>query len=320
MLNVPINLNLNAYIDAGIAFLAIVAALFLYYRKRTMGKSEFDGNFDPAHVNARPVSSGGIPVAGGTLPRITLDDEEDDGMGGRLPHSSVGGGIITPFTYTSPAQHQNYDEFGRSQNYPIAGSPPPMSQYSADGHPPTIATTSSGSYYGAIPQQIAPSSGYLPTSGSTPTRTNSGSSGNNSLHNSLNNPRSAKEREALDNRNSLNGRGLSVANPSYEPEPEGTLAGGYDGQARQAYLQMGPQGRRPSQPDSPTYGFSTQNSPPPHPAPLRASGSASPDSRARSGVIVHQDGGRLQPDTAEGEERQAEIPPTYDSIPAEDRR
>jgi len=287
----------------------IIIALLLYHRRLTKAKSEFDGNFDPARVTPRPFPSSNL---GGTLPRMNID-EYDEGVGGQLPQSSVSGGISAPFAPTpgSLPQHQNVD-LGRSQGFPTANSPLPMSQYSADGYSPTIATTSSGAYHGATPQQIAPSSGYLPTSRSTPSRTNSGSSGNTSY----NNLRSAKEREALSIRTSVSGH-LGVANPSQEPENEGILAGGYDEQARQAYLQMGPQSRRSSEPDSGMYGSSTWNSSSP-PVPLSASGSVSPEPDwSRNGVTVHRDGGRLQLGTAEGD---VEIPPAYDSISTEDRR
>lgn len=38
------------------------------------------------------------------------------------------------------------------------------------------------------------------------------------------------------------------------------------------------------------------------------------------GVIVHQDAGRVPQPAEEVEERQEEIPPTYESIPADERR
>ncbi|KAJ6621149.1 hypothetical protein B0H10DRAFT_2018968 [Mycena sp. CBHHK59/15] len=277
----------------GLTFLAIVAAAVLWFRRRSRYKSEFDGNFDPARVNSpRPVSAGPEMVShvtGGTLPRMNIDDDEDDGMSGRLPHSTVGGGIVTPFTY-SPTISTN-GLLARSQSPPIPGfSPPPMSQHSQDGYAPT--TSSAGGYYTAVPQQTQAVGGYYPP----PAPSSSGSSGNQY------NPRSAKEREALGARRSP---GLGVANPPQENEPR-SMSRNYDEQY-QAYLQDGPQnasrrsligGKEPATP------------------PMSPTASSSGASRRTSGVLVHQDGGRVDPAETVSEDVD-EIPPTYDSIPAE---
>ncbi|KAJ7070832.1 hypothetical protein C8F01DRAFT_399026 [Mycena amicta] len=200
--------------------------------------------------------------AGGTLPNLNLDDE-DDGMGGRLPHSTVGGGIVTPFTYTSSS---------RSQSPPMpSSSPPPMSQYS-DGYAPTLS--SAGGYYAAVPQQAQAAGNYYPPAPPS----SSGSSAYN--------PRSAKEREAVGSRS------FAVANPTNETGP-------YD-DAIQTYLRSGP--RRASQ---------SEYSGMPH-SPMASSSSSS----GTGGVIVHQDGGRVEPRIEEADE----IPPTYDSIPNDQRK
>ncbi|KAF8215996.1 hypothetical protein K438DRAFT_1799889 [Mycena galopus ATCC 62051] len=145
----------------GLAFLGIVGGALFWFRRRSRYRSEFDGNFDPARVTGtRPVSLDPEMIqnhtGGGTLPRMNIDDD-DDGMGGRLPNSTVGGGI----------------RFS-----------PPMSQYSQDGYTPTMS--SAGGYYAAVPQQLPAAGGYYPPAPPS----SSGSSGNQY------NPRSAKEREA----------------------------------------------------------------------------------------------------------------------------
>ncbi|KAJ6575332.1 hypothetical protein B0H19DRAFT_637362 [Mycena capillaripes] len=280
----------------GLAFLAIIGAAFLWFRRRSRYKSEFDGNFDPARVTGtRPISSGPEMIqnhtTGGTLPRMDIEDDEDDGMGGRLPHSTVGGGIITPFAYTPTASAYGST---RSRSPPApSGSPPPMSQYSQDGYTPTLS--SAGGYYTAVAQQAQPVGGYYPPAPPS----SSGSSGNQY------NPRIAKEREAGARRSG----NFAVANPSHEPDSRG-MSGGYDEQY-QAYLRGGPQGaQRGSQ--------SEYTDPSSHP--LSPTGSSSGAAqRAGGGVLVHQDGGRVEPDTVPEEEAD-EIPPTYDSLPSGERK
>ncbi|KAK7064047.1 hypothetical protein R3P38DRAFT_2822083 [Favolaschia claudopus] len=275
----------------GLAFLCIIAGLLFWLRRRNRHRTEFDGNFDPARVsNSRPVSL--IPemmqnhTGGGTLPRIDLDDEEDDGMGGRLPHSTIGGGIVTPFAYTPTASAYGST---RSRSPPISsGSPPPMSQHSHEGYAPTMSSASG--YYAAVPRQAQAVGGYYPPAPPS----SSGSSGIQYT------ARSAKEREA-------GGSGhLAVANPSAEPNNDSPpLSGGHYNDQYQSYLRSGPQARRGSQGDY--YVPSSTPSLPP--------GAASPSATQRSsGVLVHQDGGRVEPGTAD------EIPPTYDSIPNEETK
>ncbi|KAJ7675401.1 hypothetical protein B0H17DRAFT_135745 [Mycena rosella] len=223
-------------------------------------------------------------TTGGTLPRMNIDEDEDDGMGNRLPHSTIGGGIVTPFAYTPTASAYGSS---RSQTPPMpTGSPPPMSQYSQDYAP----TLSSGGYYTAVPQQHAQAvGGYYPPAAPS----SSGSSGN---------PRSAKEREAR------RSAGFAVANPSHEYEPR-TMSGAYDDQY-QEYLRAGPHNARNSQ------GEYHDSSPP-----LSPTASTSVAGQRTSGVIVHQDGGRVDPIEENIREEEAdEIPPTYDSLPSEQRK
>lgn len=107
----------------GLALLGVLVWFLLRRAKERRLEKEFDGNFDPDRF-ARP------SVGGGTLPQMGPAEEEDDGVGGRLGASAVGGGVVSPYALyqpTSPPQHS-------------AGSPPPMSQRSHDG------TTSSSGY------------------------------------------------------------------------------------------------------------------------------------------------------------------------------
>lgn len=222
---------------------------------------------------------------------MDIDDDEDDGMGGRLPHSTVGGGIITPFAFTPTASAYGST---RSQSPPMpSGSPPPMSQYSQDGYTPTLSST--GGYYTAVAQQTQAVGGYYP-----PAPSSSGSSGNQY------NPRSAKEREAVGARRSGN---FAVANPSNELESRGMLND--QDEQYQAYLRGGPQGvRRGSQSE---YMDSSSH-------PISPAGSSSGAAqRAGGGVLVHQDGGRVEPGIVPQEEAD-EIPPTYDSLPSGERK
>jgi hypothetical protein len=275
---------------SGLAFIGIIAAGFLWYRRRSQYKSHFDGNFDPATISGtRPVSSGPeMLAAGGTLPRMNIDDDdEDDGMGHRLPHSTIGGGIVTPFAYAPTVS--GYGASSRSQSPAMtrAASPPPMSQYSQDGYAPTLS--SAGGYYAAVPQQTQAVGGYYPPGAPS----SSGSSSN------LPNPRSAKEREAVGPRHSA---GFAVANPSNDSEAR-AVSGGYDDQY-QSYLRTGPHNAR----SSPQGDYTDRLSPPISPI-----ASASGASQRMSGVLVHQDGGRVEPVR---EEEADEIPPTYDSLPS----
>jgi hypothetical protein len=103
--------------------------------------------------------------------------------------------------------------------------------------------------------------------------------------------RSAKEREAF--ARSAGPGGLGVANPDGEGGSAGGAGIGDD--ARRAYLAGGPgPGRMGGVPASVGGG---------------------------SGVVVHRDGGRVVDEgEQEGDGEQAEIPPTYDSIPLGERR
>nr|GAT48454.1 predicted protein [Mycena chlorophos] len=258
----------------GLAVLGLAVGGLLWYRRRAQKQDAID--FDPARVG-RPTSVGPEMLqahsVGGTLPILDLDDE-DDGMGGRLAPSAVGGGIITPFAYAPTVSAFDTSSSSRSQSPPMpTGSPPPMSQYSQEGYAPTMSSV--GGYYAANPQQPHAPGGYYPTAPSS-------TSGSSAYA-----PRSAKEREATSS------RAFAVANPSAN-EP------GTSEDQIQAYLRSGPR-------------HASQN--PYSMGPGLLSPTAASTSGA-SGVIVHQDGGRVEPEIEEADE----IPPTYDSIPNEGQR
>ncbi|KAF7347653.1 RecA family ATPase [Mycena venus] len=262
-----------------LALLGIVGGALFWFRRRSRYKNEFDGNFDPARVTStRPISSDPEMIqnhtGGGTLPRMDLEDDEDDGMGGRLPHSTVGGGIITPFAYTPTAFGLWFDKISK----------PSCAQWFASAH---VAVDTIMPYLSKLRLSVDIIPPAPPSS--------SGSSGNQY------NPRSAKEREA--------GRSgtFAVANPSAEPSDSRPMSGGYNDQY-QSYLRSGPQARRGSQSE-----YNDRASYPPLSPTVASSGAGG------HGVVVHQDGGRLEPETV-AEEQADEIPPTYDSLPNDERK
>ncbi|KAJ6567038.1 hypothetical protein B0H19DRAFT_717082 [Mycena capillaripes] len=112
-------------------------------------------------------------------------EEEDDGVGGRLAGSSIGGGVVTPFP--AAAGHQYYaDPHTAGQQHAYYGG-------------------AAGGYDGASMSERSPTASYYPGSsshagGGPMSATSAGSSSH------YTNPMSAKEREAR-------GGGLAVANP-----------------------------------------------------------------------------------------------------------
>ena len=291
----------------------MVVIVFLLRRRRN-NSDDFDGNLDPARLQHH--GGGG----GGTLPQVHLNDdqllnEEDNGMGGRLAGSTVGGGIVTPFAYT-PQQQQEmanaypaagpllgagvYGTYGQQQQDPRALSP------TRSSFPPGPSSVSENSSYGVSP--YAPPIGRGPCPGPSVARTNTTNSSSAGFGGGVgagggayyNNPRSAKEIETL----GLRG-GAHVMNPSqdgeYSQHAQGMMysAGGAGEAAHQAYLAGGP---------SPSNNFAVVGGRP---------GAVSPS----GSVVVHGGGGGVSVVGQEDEEHvvEAEIPPTYDSIPAEER-
>ncbi|KAH6907083.1 hypothetical protein BKA70DRAFT_1386260 [Coprinopsis sp. MPI-PUGE-AT-0042] len=136
----------------GIAALLAIGALifFLLRRRRNNFDKEFDGNFDPDYVSKHGTgptafATGAIGGSGhrksGSLEkagrqRVNLNGAnrasleaalaEDDGMGGRLDASTVGGGVLSPFPYPQGGVGQGQVGYGQAPCNP-AMSPPPMS-------------------------------------------------------------------------------------------------------------------------------------------------------------------------------------------------
>ncbi|KAJ7753410.1 hypothetical protein DFH07DRAFT_824348 [Mycena maculata] len=244
----------------GVAALILAGLLIWFLRRRALERrreAEFDGNFDPGRT------TGG---AGPTLPQVSTGagmggmngamdaEEEDDGVGGRLAGSSIGGGVVTPFMAGvgagagAGAYQQQQHAYYPQQGYYAGGGGGGGYETTSEGGP---LSPSMSSYYG-------PGSASHPVSaGPGPMSAASTSSGG------YPNPLSAKEREAR-------GGGFAVANPGSGMSTPMPAQGG------------------------------SQRLPNPH----------SPG-ESGSGVVVHQDGGRVPQEEGEG---MREIPPTYDSI------
>lgn len=185
--------------NQGLAFIAVLTLLVLFFLRRERQKrmeKAFDGDFNPDRTSARPASMAyddkGVRH-GATLPNVGVDvsNEEalgDDGMGGRLGGTAIGGGILTPFVLGAPNTH-NHNENSQRQHYA-------PSQYggtnSTSEYPVSSSTT--GSYYPTLPNPHEYPPHLVP---GTP------SSGPGTAFSS--GTRSSKEREA---------RGFGVANPT----------------------------------------------------------------------------------------------------------
>ena len=325
----------------GVGGLILLAALVFFCLRRRR-KDEFDGNFDPVNV-----SSGG-----GTLPKIDLGEngllmdgngvgvEEDDGMGGRLGAGPGAGGIITPYSF-QPApvggtaiggqQYQDHPQMQQMSNIGVAADGVgAVGALTAAGYP-NEKRTMRHQQYGQHSQSLSSGSLYPPSSHGNqqmnPTSvspeprpysmTSDGSSAGGSAsgeiyyqsmgrvpspgHSAVTSSsggRNAKEMEAM-------GRFIAT-NPD---EGRGQFPA-----FQQAYLQTGP-GPHQHQQYMPSSSSST-------PIPSQQF-SQQPHSPAA--VVVHADGGRVPLQKGEEAEEDRvelspEIPPTYDSLPAADRR
>jgi hypothetical protein len=212
---------------------------------------DFNGNFDLARLRHHG-------RGGGTFPQVNLDDyqllQEDDGMGGRLAGSTVGGGIVTPFTYTPQQQEM-------ATAYPAAapllgagyGAYGQQQQSTNEDPHPTQRLPSWPNLrfrkllYGVSP--YAPPIGRGPSPGLSVARTStSNSSGGIGGAGAgggayCNNTRSVKEREALGIR-----EGAHVMNSPQDGEcsqhaqglGQGMYAAGVEETTHQAYLAGGP--------------------------------------------------------------------------------
>jgi len=228
----------------GLALL-LLGAWFLAKRRR---RNEFDGDFDPDSV-AGPVGRGGRQSLDGpsgaevtpfvmnnqsrgpTLPQM---GEHDAGVPAALVAGGAGYGASTAHSYSNPSEG-GYPQSEGS----LLPNPYPASSDRSD------YTQGQGrqDYLAGVPEHTSGS----PTQATT------------SIYSQFSQPRSAKEREAYQQRFGLAGgsgpRPLMLANNSEEDAP----------------------------------------------------------------VIVHQDGGRI-PENDEEERAQKEIPPTYDSLPDNERK
>ncbi len=134
----------------GIAGLAVVLSLILFLYKRRQNarfSDHFDGNFDPDRIVARTPDMG-----------LNLDDEQDqdDGMGGRLGGAEIGAGVVSPFPISAStiSQGSNYANYYNGS----PASPPPMSQYSSESYPPSAYNP-----YAMVPGSPPPGSPVLHT-------------------------------------------------------------------------------------------------------------------------------------------------------------
>jgi hypothetical protein len=170
----------------GVALLLLLAVLVwaLLRRARERRKrAEFDGNFDPGRTTAG---------AGPTLPQLDGGEDgyaEDDGVGGRLAASAVGGGVLTPFM--GGAGHpQHQQQYTPANAYYGAGG-----GHESEQAPLSPSTMSTSLYPASSSAHAGPHAGTASVSG--------GSSSGGYYPN----PMSAKEREAR-------GSGaFAVANP-----------------------------------------------------------------------------------------------------------
>ncbi|KAJ7689833.1 hypothetical protein B0H17DRAFT_1180101 [Mycena rosella] len=174
-----------------------LGASFLLRRAREQRlKDEFDGNFDPERTTAG---------AGGR-------GEGDDGVGGRLAGSSIGGGVLTPFMAGVGAGHHQGQQQGQQQQHydPRAAQ---YGGYETGSGAGLMGSTASGptssSHYPASMSASSPVSQHYPgaAGGYAASSAGGSSSGGGSP-----NPMGAKQREAL---------GLGVANPSPHPNQAG---------------------------------------------------------------------------------------------------
>ncbi|KAH8825572.1 hypothetical protein DL96DRAFT_1609307 [Flagelloscypha sp. PMI_526] len=289
----------------GVALLVVILALGIWYLRKRRREKEFDafdGNFDPSKFVA---NSGG-----GTLPDIDLDDAPpgappDDGMGGRLAGSDVGGGVVTPYPYGSTpyGQEMTQHNMGRTGSPPLSASAAAVGgYYPHQGHgdypdyaPGTPHTASTGSGY---PQHTPTNPNFMPIPmpavPHSPPPSGSSSGGSHPGPGGGYVP-SSKEREAFGGRH--------VMNPDAEPAQQGRPTSVYSQEAHQNYLAHGP-----------SLAASSTTS---------AGGDFNPylghAGNRGSGVVVHTDGGRV-PEEPEPSGSGDEIPPTYESIPGNEER
>ena len=294
-------------------------------RKRR--KDRFDGNFDRAHVTY--VKGGGR----GTLPKIDLaedgliDDNEDDGLGGRLGFGPGGGGIITPYPLqlappggnaVGGQQHRNQPQMQQMSNIGVAAAG--AGTASAAGYPngkrakrlgqqyahhTPNQSISSGSFYpfSSYPNlHLNPNSIFLEpysaTSDGFPSLGGSGTYHQPMERGPSSGPSVLSPSSGRRNTNEMKAMGWVIPNPD---DGRGQLPAFHQAYLRARHqlrlrLSSSPSTTVPSQPPTP--------------------------SRAGTAVVVHEDGSWVVLSKGEeaegkGEVLDPEIPPTYDSLPVD---
>jgi len=231
-----------------------------------------------------------------------MDEEEDDGMGGRLANTAIGGGFVTPFVYNpSSAEMSSVDRALPGQQTNTITSH--TSRTSLSGSPVMSRFSEAESF------SSGPGGGYVdyanpfetgPSAGSSRSESNTTSSGAGGVYH----PRSAKEAEILRLRgphiiNTSEDDMITRQAPSFY-NPGGTMTDiPYPG-----YSQAGDTGSS----------FARSTALPP--------GALRPGPRFGSAVVVGEGSevrGNIQR-VPEEEEPGPEIPPTYSSLTRGERR
>lgn len=306
---------------AGLGLVAFIVWLILRQRRQAR-EEEFDGNFDPArvisgHNNGLNLDEGAeitpYPFQPEMQQRPSLDQYSNHpnlaaaggaAVGGYYPYSSTQGSPPPPGTqplggpagswqghsqagYTSPTSDGGYTS---SSQYPS----PLSNSMSTAATAPGVGGAIGGAYLGPGPSPGPSELGSGSASGS-------GHQGAFGVY--PGNGRSAKEREAQ-------GGGLMVSNNADEGGRPSGVAFPHPQPFHHPYYGDG----GPS--------ATTHSLPPPAGAGAGAGGEKSELSllatgaTGGSGVRVHRDAGRVPDPEPDSEE----IPPTYDSIPADERR
>ncbi|KAF8318436.1 hypothetical protein DL93DRAFT_386675 [Clavulina sp. PMI_390] len=275
----------------GLGGLAILALLgFCFWRRKK--QSEFDGNWDPDRNIQRPGALTGnldLAAGGGTLPRIPLDDEEDVGDTSPRPFS-MGNDPSPDGSYAPTMATSAYSGNPLLASAAGAGAAGVGAAYYHNQHQQPQMTQ----YHGTAPSVLSSGSAYPPTSGPGSDGYGGGGSASGGL------PVGAEGRAVRMNKQQEAARAYAEAHPhayahNNAPSNRMSMSDYYDGAS------VGP-----------TSALSGGTGA----GPLSV---VNPDVNddASSAVVQHRDGGRYVPPVPA--ENQAEIPPSYDSIPAEER-
>ncbi|KAG5333668.1 hypothetical protein C0989_005063, partial [Termitomyces sp. Mn162] len=277
----------------GLAILTLLTIFLIRRHRRNSEKYLFDGNFDPAHV---------VPTA----PRISLPDDGDDGMGGRL--GTGVGGVVMPFQYVP--EHERRQEMRTADLGVGAGAAGVGAAYALSQSQHGHGNGNGNGYgHGSYTPSMNPSdpgsgsgsgSAYFPNPFASPVSSSEAGSAyaqNVGAYPNLNAyPVSAGAGAAAQRAASVSSHGTALSNSM-----SGTKTASAIAKEREAF-------------GSVRGGMSLAN-----PDFDGAGGSGAARNRAGAGraPIVHRDGGRV---VQEVHEVAGEIPPTYDSIPANERR